>query len=334
MRTLLVLSLLVGTFNAVQAQLQKVEQQAESSGTKPAATVATTATKPLSAEKQIRKTVVFIRMLCTKDGKDYDVRGTGFWVGYPDERLKGRQFTYLVTNRHVAECWDDDTAKPMKVRAVWLRLNLKNGPSSELALSQTGNVNWILPSDDSVDLAVLPGGPSDSNVDFMEIPTPLFLGNQEISEGDKIVFSGFFSQFAGLRRMEPIVREGILAMMPEEDITTTTNKPGKLYLGDVHIFNGNSGSPVLIDTGGLRGNAFTMPGQYRLLGVVSGMFYEDTDLTLQVTTSIKGTSHGNSGIAAIVPVQCLKDLLEDSRLKAIRDAEATRVHESGQSGSN
>jgi hypothetical protein len=35
-------------------------------------------------------------------------------------------------------------------------------------------------------------------------------------------------------------------MIPDEPMMTTTGKLGSLYLGDVHIFGGNSGSPVLV----------------------------------------------------------------------------------------
>ncbi len=55
-------------------------------------------------------------------------------------------------------------------------------------------------------------------------------------------------------------------MIPDEPVVTTTGKRGNIYLGDVHIFHGNSGSPVLVSAqdGVLR------MGEYHFLGVVSG----------------------------------------------------------------
>jgi hypothetical protein len=316
-----VLSLLVGMSLAVQAQ------QAAPSGT-PQSSVPAAATtpvvKPLPFTKQFRKTVAFIRMLCTKDGRAIDARGTGFWVNYPDERLgKDKAFVYLVTNRHVAECWEE--RQPMDVQNIWLRLNMRDGSSQEKLLAPIGNATWIFPADDSVDLAVLPLAPDQSQVDYLSIPISAFLEDDGIEEGDKIMFTGYFSQFEGVRRAEPILREGIIAMLPDEDMPTTTGKPGKLYLGDVHIFNGNSGSPVFVDLGGLHGNALILGNSLRMLGVVSGMYYEDTDLTLHVTTAVKGIAHGNSGIATIVPVKCLKDLLEHPLVKGLRDAQVAQV---------
>ena len=67
-----------------------------------------------------------------------------------------------------------------------------------------------------------------------------------IDVGDNVIFAGYFYQFGGEKKIQPIVREGVLAMMPDEEIKTTLQKPGHLYLADVHAFHGNSGSPLLL----------------------------------------------------------------------------------------
>jgi hypothetical protein len=59
----------------------------------------------------------------------------------PDSRLPdGRGFIYLVTNRHVAACWDDDR-NPMLVQGVTLRANMNDGSSQEATVA--GNLPWI-----------------------------------------------------------------------------------------------------------------------------------------------------------------------------------------------
>jgi hypothetical protein len=58
-----------------------------------------------------------------------------------------------------------------------------------------------------------------------------------------------------------------------------------------------------------------------MVGIVSGMYSEDTDFNLQIVTTLVGTTHGNSGIAMIVPARQLKVLLDDPRVQAQRDAE-------------
>ena len=111
-----------------------------------------------------------------------------------------------------------------------------------------------------------------------------------------------------------IFRQGILSMVPDEPIKTTTGKLGTVYLRDVHIFGGNSGSPVMVEAGPLN-----MDG-YHLLGVVSGYYYEDEHFNLEVATMVRGTGQANSGIAMIVPVDFLKALLDAPELKAKREA--------------
>jgi hypothetical protein len=182
---------------------------------------APTPAKELPFTKQLRKTVAFIELVC-KSGQDtFKVRGTGFFLLYPEKRLGEKMgFTYLVTNRHVAQCWDDDY-HPMQVQSISVRVNLTTGSFATVPLkgSGNGNVNWIYPSDESSDLALFPLPFDQNKVDFLPIPVDVLASDDamrdEIFEGDKIVFSGFFYQFPGERRMQPIIREGILAMMPD-----------------------------------------------------------------------------------------------------------------------
>jgi hypothetical protein len=82
-----------------------------------------------------------------------------------------------------------------------------------------------------------------------------FLTANYIGEGSKIIFAGFFYQLPDTHRLQPVIREGILSMMPDEPIKTTTGKPATLYLGDIHSFGGNSGSPVFVDIAGIKPHA-------------------------------------------------------------------------------
>jgi hypothetical protein len=274
---------------------------------------------------RLKKTVAFIQLECKDGDKALDVRGTGFFVSYPDERLgKNRGFAYLVTNRHVAMCWDQNR-RPLQVKSVAVRLNRKDGSSETIKLSANGNVHWALPSDDSVDLAAFDFEPDQGIYDFEVVPIDLLttkdlLTAYEISEGEKIFFLGFFYQFPGITRIEPILRQGVLAMMPDEILQTTTGKPGAVYLGDVHVFGGNSGAPVFIDLDSWHAGRMVMGQKYVLLGVVSGMFYEDEELNLRVTTTVKGIGNANSGICMIVPAGAVRTLLDEPTLKAERDA--------------
>lgn len=293
---------------------------------------AATAQAPLPEEpfeKQIRKSVAFIHLVCEKGRDTFDVKGTGFFLSYHDERFPdGSQFMYFITNRHVAECWDSDD-KPMHVKSASIRFNHFDGSSPEEAMNPTGNLDWIIPKDDSVDLALLPLIPNRKVIDYRAVPFEMLANEEMVSrdvfEGQKIMFAGFFYQFAGEKKMQPIVREGILAMVPDEVMETINGKQGKLYLGDIHIFHGNSGSPVFVNVGGTHGNRI-LGDRFLLLGVVSSMFYEDQDLQLHIATTLEGKLHANSGIAAIVPATAVEKLVSDPRVKHIRDQKLAQLN--------
>lgn len=293
--------------------------QSQTAAPAPSPTTQTQAVAPFGT--QIRKTVLFIELQCKDGDKLLTARGTGFVAGIEAPEIgKDQKFGYLVTNRHVALCWNEHN-QPMEVLSVGIRVNLKNGSSITVPLNSGGNIPWTLPKDDSVDLAVFPiGGAAANEIDALVIPLSLFatkgvMNENKVAEGARIVFAGFFYQFPGERRIQPIVREGILAMVPDEPLKTTTGVPGTVYLGDVHIFHGNSGSPVFVDVRNGIGYDF------RFLGVVSGNFSEDQEFNLEIAATIRGTEHANSGIAVIVPADALKSLIEDDpTLKTGREA--------------
>jgi hypothetical protein len=158
----------------------------------------------------------------------------------------------------------------------------------------------------------------------------LWCNEQNIAEGDRVVFTGYFYQFLGFSRFEPIIREGIIAMLPSEKMDTTLGKKGHIYLADLHTFGGNSGSPVMVNAGGFR-NGFMSGDQYQLLGS-SADITMSADFTLTVTTTVTWTVKANSGIAMIVPADELKTLLDSPSLQAVRDAQVQRKSQRINSG--
>ena len=264
---------------------------------------------------ELKRTVVNVELQCKEGNSLVSGAGTGFLVAYTDPRLpKGHFFPYLVTNRHVAECWDEHN-HPREVQALKIRVNAKDGYSRELDENAAA---WRIPADDSVDLAamlvILPDDLLVAYIPIDDFATKDFMSSNQIAEGSPILLSGYFYQFPGERRFQAIVRQGILSMVPDEPVTTTTGKPGTVYLCDVHIFNGNSGSPVAVTASWLG------IGGYKLLGVVSGSYVEDEDFNLEIATTVKGTAHANSGVAMVVPADFVKALLDRPELKGFREA--------------
>ena len=279
---------------------------------------------------QLRKMVMVIESTCKVGATSEKFVGTGFVVADQDPRLpKDTHFDYLVTNRHVAECWDEN-GKARDVLAVDLRINLKDGGSETARLNRTGAVHWYFPTDDSVDLAVTIIAPSPA-VENLGVPLEMFFTKDSftsynVGEGAKIILSGYFVQIPGVRRIQPIIREGILAMIPDEPIQTTTSRLGTVYLADTHVFGGNSGSPVFISTAGVRPGSVQFLDSYMFLGVVSGYYYEDSTVSFKIATTAKGVQRANSGVSIIVPADFLKDLiLNNPDLQRNRESELAKL---------
>jgi hypothetical protein len=105
----------------------------------------------------LKKSTVQIAMHCEHGNNVEPYGATGFLVSYPDSRLpNGTFFKYLVTNRHVAECWDEQNHRPQHIYVITARFNLHDGSSKEYPLDRGA---WYFPADDSVDLAVMPISP-------------------------------------------------------------------------------------------------------------------------------------------------------------------------------
>ncbi len=262
--------------------------------------------------------------------------GTGFIVILADKRLPAPKevsggvvtgFGYLITNRHVVRP-GIDRGKPCRILNYSVLLNRKDGGPSgsvhaeKLPLGRLAP--WHFSTDDSVDLAVTPFTPPVEIYDFVGIPADLFVTDDMIEkrvvvEGDPVLFSGLFIQsFNAVHTLEPIVRSGILAMVPNGKLETTLHKPGKVYLTEAHAFEGNSGSPVFVETSKFSG--LVIGGSYRLLGAISGEVFEGSDLTLHVSTSYNASIQANSDISVVVPASQISDILYSAPLQAERDA--------------
>ena len=293
------------------------------------------------AETTLSKTVV--RITGTIEGQ-LTFNGTGFIVSVPLPQLPGNlSVLYLVTNRHVAEAIAPDASgNPIKHRILSMEaiVNLKtpvNGTKAhEIQLPPSSDLRWRFPENSSIDLAVIPFSANET-YDINQLVPGSFLTEDlwekyRVVPGDKVMTCGYFVHYAGAHQFQPIVREGSLAMVPDDLMPVAIGGNAKVYLADLHIIPGNSGSPLFLAP------AFTLGGYvgsndgglpYGLLGIVSGYMWEDNSLTLHPATDYEGTVHANSGIAMIVPVEQLKVLLDSRELQQERDAavaEYKRTH--------
>jgi len=173
----------------------------------------------------LRRTVGFLQVDYAEGIQHRSIRGTCFFVYYPDERLgPDKGFGYLVTNRHMAAP-GAELNEHFSVERVFVILNSKltgDEASAGVAGLALGNApKWIFPEDDSVDLAILPLAPSHDRFDYLTVPvsafaTQDFVKQRSVAPGDTVAFAGYFYQWPGDKRIQPIVRQGVLAMMPDE----------------------------------------------------------------------------------------------------------------------
>lgn len=295
-------------------------------------------------ETQISKSIVFISAFAKwpdKDGQPgarADFGGTGFLISVADSRLgkdphgNDLRFSYLVTNRHVAlgiETNADGTCTARQILQMFVVMNLKNptngSRSTTVPIPFSQQIHWYLPKDPAIDLAVIPFGIPDA-VDALTIPTDAFLlpdviAKQQVVPGDRVLTGGFYSGFPGLHEIQPILREGVLAMMPDGPMTTTVCGRGTVYLADIHVIPGNSGSPLFV----MPSFQIGVPMTFGLLGVVSGFMIENEDATLTATTTWTGSVNANSGIAMVVPAEQLKELLDAPELQQQREQQVQQT---------
>jgi hypothetical protein len=251
--------------------------------------------------------------------------GTAFIVFVTDDRAgKDNEFQYLVTNRHVIEP-GVEKGKTCDVLQYTLALNHKGVTPTDPIHVQTVNIGpserWYESTDRSVDLAVIPVMLPMEQWDYESIPISNFvtedmIERNEIAEGYPVVFAGMFIQYVGGTKLEPVVRSGTIAMLPDDKVMTTLGVLGHIFLAEAHAFEGNSGSPMFVDIDKFKNS---LGWDYRLLGVVTGEVFESNDFTLQVSTSFGGTVHANSNISVIVPAEEIQKILDSADLKKLRD---------------
>jgi hypothetical protein len=267
------------------------------------------------------------------EDKESSVRGTGFFIVYPEERVgKDKGIVFLVTNKHMVRepGLDGTLGKGPYLKNIIVRLNTKspvNGSDSYVAsglvsiTNATGDLEVLVhPDDPDVDLALVPIGLDQNSLDFLSIPTSLFatkdiLIKEQVDETSELLFAGLFASYLGDKKNYPIVRHGKLAMISPERVPWNSATTEDLYLADVMSFGGNSGSPVFLRLGGSTDRGLFTGIHYLLLGVMQGYFGVDSPISMG-TAKINGKAIENTGVAAVVPAQKILDILQSPRGRA------------------
>jgi hypothetical protein len=234
----------------------------------------------------------------------------------------------------ILRVFEDLRAKPPKSMPRLAEAMAKHEPSlAEGAQFEDlrGADNWIFHEDPNVDIAVLHWRPPPT-VDVWPFPlkraaTPAVIAREGIGLGDDVFVVGLFSRRTGQARNIPIIRVGNIVAMPEEPIESATGLQ-EAYLIELLSIGGLSGSPVFTYLGGIRrefpiGGEITLnarAGAIHLLGLVHGHWnLPSAERVDAVRDALDGRERVNTGIAIVVPITRLLEILDYPAVRAARE---------------
>ena len=211
--------------------------------------------------------------------------GTGFIVDH--KWADDKTGPFLVTNKHVVQ----------GTKAGRLTFTISDnssevqrplmGKSTSVTVSEVP-WGWTGHPSEEVDVATLPLAPIVNHLRekgdtpfYKSIHTDIIPGQDALEDLDaveEIMFVGYPSGIYDKVNNLPITRRGSTATPPSVDYE---GKP--VFLIDASVFQGSSGSPVLIhDNGSWRSRDGSLMSGQRLflLGILGSVFYRETDGTL------------------------------------------------------
>ena len=266
---------------------------------------------------EVRKCVFF---LCFNNGRGFPPAGTGFFVSRPMDEVEGTHFIYAITAKHVIDFIREQAVDG----SVYLRLNFLDGTAKRV---QSDPNDWVPhPTDASVDAAALAFAPPSDIVDYLHVPVAMaatseVIEKEAIGAGDEVALAGLFTNHYGLERNLPIIRIGNIALMPEEPVHTQDLGPMDAYLVESRSIGGLSGSPVFVNTGGVRtldGSNYTRGSVFHWLGLMHGHW----DVSLldidNVVEDALTRRNVNMGIGIVVPATRVLEVLDHPRLVEAR----------------
>lgn len=269
----------------------------------------------------VRKCVAFLgRQEAVRDApgaqprKQFVPYGTGFLVAVPSSRYAGFGQVYLVTGKHVADHLEPDFE---------IRLNDKSGKLQPIPVS---GCRWATHKEDpSIDVAAIAWEPP-PEIDYLALTPDIFMDVDRMPEkgigtGDEVYVTGLFAPVTGVRRIEPIVRSGHVAMIPADRVPVSdwpTNSM-EAFLIEMRSLGGLSGSPVFVQRSiqvvpaEPSGRAPLAAGAIFLLGLMHGHWrFAKDSIDYAAESFVKDAGKDgllNAGIAVVAPARHIRSLL-------------------------
>lgn len=264
--------------------------------------------------------------------------GTAFFVGVK-LAVEDRVTCYAVTAKHCLYDALDADGVPDEV-ALWL--NLRDGGIDRVV---TRFDDWV--QHPTADVAVLRILPDVGRFRFKLYPVAsaadaAFREQRQVSAGEDVFLTGLLAHHPGRSQIIPVVRVGNIAALPVDPVSLRHGHHASAQIADdivalieVRSIGGLSGSPVflhlpawrdlnagdtLIGGGGGPGSG----GANYLLGVIHGMLPVGKKDPDRVSG---GDENMNTGIAAVVLVDRILDLINGPSEVAWRDSLARTIEE-------
>lgn len=244
--------------------------------------------------------------------------GTAFIIEYPVPGRQGLRVPLVVTAKHVLGDRE----------AVTARFTSKSGTEPifagyPLRIFRRQADLWEHP-DEGVDLVVFRTPHLDETV-YVPIPFEAIASRQtyveeDINATDRVIFPCLLSNFMGTTRNYPVIRDGSIALVPEEPVPIEIEiGPRKIptdqevILIDATSIPGASGSPIFLWPGPrLKRGAFDVGGDTPwLLGVMHGFYLaKPRDVVGREASWLALGFQENTGIAIVFPSWRLLEILE------------------------
>jgi hypothetical protein len=220
--------------------------------------------------------------------------GTGFMVETKNKHV------VLITAKHVVS--DIVDSKQQARKNLLYRINQQEGSAyllEDLQLEEKGRGKWFFSATHDVACRFLEWKETSK---FRTIALDKFLPRAKLQTGANLLVLGFPLGLRSEEHPNAIARKGMVALADTDDL-----------LADAFVFPGNSGGPVLyVPPIKIAGKGFiTSPfiNEEHLVGLVSMYIsYSETAISMQ-TKKPRVIFEENSGLAKVVPVDAIVDLL-------------------------
>lgn len=271
----------------------------------------------------LTKSVIF---LCYYD-QDRKLRfaGTAFIQTTDIHIPTGLAHSLIITARHVIASIQKNSVD----QKVWLRVNSRN--QQDVELLETDVSDWIFHPDTvwPADVAVLHYAPPIEKYDVTSAPpgvlnTNEFLAQKIIDIGTEVFMVGLFAHHTGNKRNQPILRAGVIAMIPDEHVHSNLFGNMEGYLIESRSIGGLSGSPVYayrfdIESRTENGSQYIgLRSSIFLLGLIHGHYDVAVPKEDMIVDDIGRKESVNTGIAIVVPVSKILETINQPAIATRR----------------